>query len=492
MYIAKTKMPAAVIYLNGIYALITFSYAVLFSSLTLFLTGKLNISHENTNGIVGLFLALNFALHLLAGYIGGRLLSNRMLFLISMFFQIAGVYILSLSNLKYLFYGLGLFLIGCGFNSTCLNCMLTQQCGDSDQQRETAFFINYCAMNIGFFTGFLASGYYELLSNYQTLFYICNITNVATLVILIFSWKFIVDKDTPLTHTTKKLVNRYHLMGGAIILLLIPMILLGLQSAHMANNILLTAGVGVLLLLFIHATTNKNPVEKNKIYAYLILTSMSIIFWMLFYVGPMGLTHFLKNNVDATIFHYKIPPQWIMNLNSIFVIIGSPLLAFLLVKLRRRGFNISISKQFIMSLILIAVSFYFLSLGIYYADSSGYTGNLWIVLHFLAQALGELLIAPVGYAMIGRLAPVNLQGIMMGTWMMVSGIAVTLSHHFSNMMTKSEATNPVMTNPDYFEMFNQLGLYALIAAGLLIILSPKLDKLINGEQEINMDNMAFS
>lgn len=488
MFSIKSQLPIGVRYLHWLNGLTTFSFAVLFSSLTLYLTSSINLNHETSNNIVGLFLALNFALHLLSGYIGGRFLSNRLLYVIALVFQILGISILSVSNSQHLYWGLSFFLVGCGFNSTCLNCMLTQQFEPSDDRRETAFFINYCAMNVGFFMGFLASGLFDLLDNYQNLFYLCNVINAITLIVFIFSWKYLHDRDTPLVKTNIKLLSRYRLIGFMIVLSLIPMMLLGFQQANAANNLVLILGGGMLGVILYCAILNKNTLEKNKIYAYLILTLSSIVFWMLFFVGPMGVMHFLKYNADVRFFEYKIPPQWIMNLNAIFVIIGSPILAFVLSKLRKKGFNILISKQFVFSLISIALSFYLLSTGIFFANNSGLSNSIWIVLHFLTQAIAELLLAPVGYAMIGKLAPSNLQGIMMGTWMMVSGVAATLAHHFSNSMTQSEAVNPLVTNVNYFDTFNQLGLYALIGALILYMLSSKLDDLINEKVDSLIEN----
>ena len=44
-------------------------------------------------------------------------------------------------------------------------------------------------------------------------------------------------------------------------------------------------------------------------------------------------------------------------------------------------------------------------------------------LSYVLQSIGELLLMPVGYAMIGKLAPKQYQGIMMGSWMLVTGLA---------------------------------------------------------------------
>ena len=56
------------------------------------------------------------------------------------------------------------------------------------------------------------------------------------------------------------------------------------------------------------------------------------------------------------------------------------------------------------------------------------------LLNYVLQSIGELLIMPVGYAMIGKLAPKHYQGIMMGTWMLVTGLASLFAGDFSGMI----------------------------------------------------------
>ncbi|MCK1850943.1 MFS transporter, partial [Legionella pneumophila] len=60
-------------------AITTFSFAILFSSLSLYLTKNIGLTQMQSNGIVGFFLASNFILHFVAGYIGDRFLSYRLL-----------------------------------------------------------------------------------------------------------------------------------------------------------------------------------------------------------------------------------------------------------------------------------------------------------------------------------------------------------------------------------------------------------------------------
>ena len=129
------RMPQGVIPLYFIQAFSTFSYAILYSSLSLYITKQLGLSNTASNSIVGLFLAFNFVLHLVGGLIGGRYLSNRALFFISTIIQSLGIMFLIFSQVSTLYLGLSLFLVGCGLNTTCYNTILTQRF-DSDDNRQ--------------------------------------------------------------------------------------------------------------------------------------------------------------------------------------------------------------------------------------------------------------------------------------------------------------------------------------------------------------------
>ncbi|BCZ98035.1 hypothetical protein LEG80045_22910 [Legionella pneumophila] len=120
-----------------------------------------------------------------------------------------------------------------------------------------------------------------------------------------------------------------------------------------------------------------------------------------------------------------------------------------------------------------------LSIGTLSADNNGYVSVYWVMLHFTTQAIAELLIGPVGYAMIGRISPPQLQGVLMGTWMMVSGVSASLSHYFSNAMTKGESTNPLISNGDYQQVFNHLGFWALMGAVFLYLIAKRIKPVID-------------
>ena len=165
--------------------------------------------------------------------------------------------------------------------------------------------------------------------------------------------------------------------------------------------------------------------------AYLILTVGSLMFWSLYQMAPSGLMLFAVHNVDRMIGKMEIQPQWIQNINTVCIVVGGPLLASLFTRMRARGWKIDIPQQFAASLLLMALAFLILPVGIKLGGVNGLSGFSWLFWSYVLQSVGELLISPIGYAMIGKLAPRQYQGIMMGSWMLWTGLASLFAGDFS-------------------------------------------------------------
>lgn len=470
---------------EGTYALLfiqlvsTLSYSVLYSTLVLYMKGKLGLEISAANSIMGVFIAFNFALHLLGGFWGGRLLSNRMLFCIGMTAQIIGCVLLSVGDLVYFNYGLAAFLTGSGLNVTCLNCMLTQRFSSDDGRREMAFLWSYSGMNVGFFIGYALSGAFQLTQNYHSLFLLSSLGNLIALILCLFCWQQLADKGTAYSKKSKSAQKKAFFLGMSFILML-PIVLSHLLNyADLANKLVLLVGVGMLVAILFIAGQQDTIEAKNKIKAFAILMVVGVIFWMLYQIGPMGLTFFIDHNVTREFGSWIIPPQWFQNVNTLSIVIGGPLIGILFNHLRQKGWQINIPAQFALALLLIGLAFVILPIGIAYADNQGMVNPGWVVASFVLQSAGELLISPIGYAMIGSLAPASLQGVMMGMLLLCSGVGATLSSYSSNLMIVGQkSTSALVTNTGYSQVFLMLGLFAIASSLVLYILVPTLRKLM--------------
>ncbi|MBV8036430.1 hypothetical protein, partial [Roseateles sp.] len=122
---ARIPEGSAVLFMIQVFA--TLGFAVLQSTLVLYATRRMGFSNDGAALMMGLFGAFNYGLHLFGGYLGGRFLSNRNLFVGGMVLQVIGCACIAGGTVGLMYWGLALFLTGSGLNVTCLNMMLTQR-----------------------------------------------------------------------------------------------------------------------------------------------------------------------------------------------------------------------------------------------------------------------------------------------------------------------------------------------------------------------------
>ncbi len=468
----------------------TLGFAVLYSTLVLYATKHLQLPVKLATALMGVFGAFNYGLHLFGGYLGGRFLSNRNLFVGGMALQVIGCACIATGTLPLFYIGLALFLTGSGLNVTCINMMLTQRFAPEDPRREGAFLWNYAGMNVGFFVGFSAAGYFQATQSYSSLFIFATLGNFAAIVAVLLNWKTLRDRNTSLLEATRNQFQFRLLAGTAIVIGLVPVVWFMLQRPGSTETIL-KAICGVVALALIYLTIrHRDRREQRNMTAYLILTIGSLMFWSLYQMAPNGLMLFAVHNVDLMVGRLQIQPQWIQNINTVCIVVGGPLFAALFTRLRARGWCIDIPKQFAASLLLMAVAFLILPLGIKLAGADGKSGFGWLFMSYVLQSIGELLLMPVGYAMIGKLAPKQYQGIMMGSWMLVTGLASLFAGDFSGMIPEPSGTTAVATNPAYIKLFAELGLGSLAVGIALVVLIPFLRKLITDKAEKSAEELA--
>jgi proton-dependent oligopeptide transporter, POT family len=461
----------------------TLGFAVLYSTLVLYATKHLQLSVKAATTLMGVFGAFNYGLHLFGGYLGGRFLSNRNLFVGGMALQVIGCACIASGTLPLFFVGLALFLTGSGLNVTCINMMLTQRFTPEDPRREGAFLWNYAGMNVGFFVGFTVAGYFQGTESYSSLFIFATLGNFVAIVLAALMWKTLADRNTPLLEATPKQFRLRQLAGLAILIGTVPVVWLMLQRPG-GTEIILKAICGAVAITLIYLTIrHPDRRERRNMTAYLILTIGSLMFWSLYQMAPSGLMLFAVNNVDLMLGPVRIQPQWIQNINTVCIVIGGPLLASLFTRMRAGGWRIDIPKQFAASLLLMAVAFLILPVGIKLAGGDGKSAFAWLFASYVLQSIGELLIMPIGYAMIGKLAPKQYQGVMMGSWMLVTGLASLFAGDFSGMIPEPTGTAAAATNSQYAMLFAELGAGSLVVGIVLALLNPFLRNLITDKAE---------
>lgn len=455
--------------LHGVRFFSTIVYSVIQSILIFYLITPLHASVVTANQVASTFIAYTFVLHLLAGVWIDKVVSARFILTLGLLFELlAAVVILGLGDTSSgLYYGLSILLAGSGFTTTAINCVVTDMLPE-DRVREHTFFWQYTVMNMGFFIGFMFSGYLYEIGAYRALFAIGVVCAMLSMVTWILFYK-----GSTHMKTSSIVEQRYPTLAklaSAVLLCLLPSMLMPiLHNMTFAYAVVLLVVTG--LFLVIGYMGYRDRVFRSRFFLFLMLSTIGIVFWTIYLTNNMGQMHFIMHNVDRSLHGFAVPPQWFLNVNTMGIIILGPMMVPLMDKLRALGWNMSISMQFFYALILLGVGFVILPVGIA-LGTKGLMSPTWIIASLILQTLGELLVNPVGYTMVGMLAPKSLQGMMMGAWLLTSGVGSIFAGYYSNrMILGHEATfDPMITNPGYSYTFFQLGCIAFLAAIVLLLI----------------------
>ncbi len=250
---------------------------------------------------MGVFGAFNYGLHLFGGYLGGRFLSNRNLFVGGMALQVIGCGCIAVGTAALFYVGLAFFLTGSGLNVTCINMMLTQRFTPEDPRREGAFLWNYAGMNVGFFVGFSVAGHFQATESYSSLFIFATLGNFVAIILAALTWKTLADRNTPLLDATPKQFRVRQLAGIAILIGLVPVVWFMLQRPGRTETLIKGICGAVALTLIYLTLRHPDRRERRNMTAYLILTIGSLVFWSLYQMAPSGLLLFAVNNVDLMV-----------------------------------------------------------------------------------------------------------------------------------------------------------------------------------------------
>ncbi len=458
-------------------------FSMFLSLLVLYVTHHLNFSDNNSYAISGAFNALVFITSVPGGYIAERFLGYYKASLISIVMCAVGSLIVALSTTLSLYIGLSLFIMGTGMMVPCFFVMLGHLYPKNHPRRETGFVLAYASMNMGAFLASAISGSLSLHLGFSAAFLFGAITTAVMVPVLMHHRKYLKDSEP---------FNKQQQIAG-LILIIGATIASGIivKFASLCNSLMIVMGI-LALLYTMKLGLNYHGAARRKIWVFVLLTTMSIMFWTLYSLAPSLLTLFTERNVDRHFLGWLVPTSSLSCLNPFFIVTMGPLITLMWQKLKTtKGIDISTPAKFGWGLILMGIGYLVLSIGTHYASTVGYMALGWLVFSYFFQTVGEVFVGPIGYAMVGELVPTEQEGLMMGIWQLSAGIAGALSDWLAEFsQTSGHVVKPLLTNPNYIKAFTLYGSITVAIGLIAFIITPKLKTLISNDIETDNDNNA--
>jgi proton-dependent oligopeptide transporter, POT family len=540
----KGKYPKQLWYLFGTEMWERFCFYGLRGMLTVFMATELLMPEKAANLQYGAIQAFVYAFTFIGGVFADKILGFQKSLFWGAALMILGGFIIAIAPKDYFYFGICFNIIGTGFFKPNISTMVGQLYHEGDNRRDAGFGLFYAGINAGAFLGGMLMVWVGKTYSWRLAFALVGIVMIISLLNFLFRRSSFgpiglspLHPDTPVNR--RRLYEWATYIGSLLTIPLIykmvtntkytdlfmyivgPMALAflfysmsrfrddkesgapGLWHLMLAGAVTITCGFLVLFLLdldglrpklevvsgaaaftgvlWLWAVVRSNETQR-KLHAALIFIIFSIFFWAFFEQSGGSLSLFALNNLEADFFGLPLDPNSVNNsANSLFVIAFSALLGLLWIWLSKRKVEPNSVVKFGLGFLMLGAAFYIFKSTMAFANADGITSLEVFTLAYFVITFGELCLSPIGLSLMTKLAPIKIQGLMMGMWFLASAYGQYVAGLLGAGMSSE---NPDATNYEKLELYTdgygQLGLYALIAGVALIVISPLVRKLMRG------------
>jgi len=454
--------------------------------LTIFMVDKvlgLSLADKEANLKYGAIQAFVYAFTFIGGIFADKILGFRKSLLFGGLVMITGNLIIAVSPQEFFYLGITLSIIGTGFFKPNISSMVGELYHEGDTRRDAGFGLFYSGINIGALLGGAVCVYLGKSPDFgwSYAFLSAAIVMIIGLITFMFTKKSLGPiGESPLLHldSSKRTIREVAVYIGSLIS--IPLIFIMIKNTDYTDYFMYTIGPLAILYFLYETVKEKDIKSQKKLIAAFVFILFSIIFWAFFEQSGGSLALFAQDNLHHNLLFFNIDPNIINNTsNSLFVIIFSPLLGLLWLALAKRKTEPNTVLKFGIGFLFLAAAFYAFYYTRFFADADGKTSLNIFTIAYLVITFGELCLSPIGLSIMTKLSPKRLGGMMMGMWFLASAYGQYAAGLLGAGMSSPDENATSMTKLlAYTDGYKQLGIYALIAGVILIVISPLIRKLM--------------
>lgn len=443
--------------------------------LVVFMKDQLGFTDDRANLTWGAFAAMVYAVPTVGGWIGDRVLGARRTTVLGAITLSLGYLLLALPGPTWFwFFSLGLVAAGNGLFKANPNNLVSRLYEGNESELDSAFTLYYMAINIGAFLSQSLSPIVRVHYGWHWAFALSGFGLVFGVAQFFFQRRYVDHVGSEPDFHPMVWKRLWAVLAGTLVVS--ALIALIIQNLGVARAIVWLSAAG-LLGLFLYLISKGQKSERAGLIAMLLLTAQAIIFFICYQQMSTSLTLFAVRNVNLDFYGYQVPPEQFQVLNPFWIAVFSPILAILYTRLGKKGKDPSVGTKFAIGFVLLAAGFFLYGVSGDFA-TNGHVSAWWMIWGYLFQSIGELLISGLGLSMVSRYVGPSLRGLMMGAWLLATGIAQFLGSMVANLAAiPKEVTDPLKTLPIYTHLFNELGVVAVVAAGIMIAMLPLLNRL---------------
>jgi POT family proton-dependent oligopeptide transporter len=469
-----------------------FSFYGMRGMLIFFMISQLKFGDEQANLQYGATQAFVYAFTFVGGIFADKILGFRKSLFWGGLLMIIGSLILATNPHQFFFLGIAFTVVGTGFFKPNISTMVGKLYKNGDSRTDAGFSLFYAGINLGALLGgylCIAIGKGEMLadiipenSRWNVAFGLAAFVMIISLVNFIFTQRSLgpigiqpqkMNTDGSFQPLEKWKEYSVYLLS----LIFVPLIIVMISVPQYTDYFMWTVGPLTLIYLFFEMT-KVTSAERKKLWAALVFIMFSIVFWGIYEQSGGSLSIFAAQNLNKDLF--GLDPNGVNNSGgAFFIIFLAPLVGLLWIWLSKRRLEPNTLIKFGLGFIFLGLGYYVLFATRFFADLQGVTSLNIFTIALLVITFGELCLSPIGLSIMTKLSTEKLQGMMMGMWFLASAYGQYVAGIIgANMATAKEGSSKLDVLLAYTNGYKQLGIYALIAGIVLILISPMVKKLM--------------
>jgi proton-dependent oligopeptide transporter, POT family len=459
-----------------------FSFYGMKALLLAYMVTQLKFDEPKGYAILGSYAALVYTMPMFGGMLADRFMGYRKAITFGGILMTIGHLVLAIPQDWSFFYGMAFIIIGNGFFKPNISSLVGTLYSENDPRRDSAFSIFYMGINLGAMIGGVLCGYVGQRINWHYGFGLAGLFMILGLVVFSLGKKSLGDKGLPpqaerLQEKTAVGISRETLIYIGTFAV-VPLVV-SLFHVYEAMDVIML-GLAVFSLMYIlYVAFQLEREAKFRLLSAIVMIVTSIFFWAFYEQNSGALNLFAMRNVDMHVLGFDLPPLSVNNfLPPFWVIVLSPMFAWLWLWLGRRGKEPSTPMKFALSFIFLGIGFYIFYLGCRISMGTGLISLFTFALGYVALICGELCLSPIGLSMVTKLAPAKMVGLVMGIWFLASALGEFLAGKIGSLMSVPEEVVdvPVQSLPYYADILNKIGLASLALGVVLMLIVPLLRK----------------
>ena len=402
-----------------------FGFYIMSAVYVLYMDKVLEFDDSTKGNLYALFLGAAYLFPILGGWLGDKILGQVKTIRIGAWMMLVGYVLLALSgkDAMSLFYT-GLFMVAAGTGIFKVNMSVTvgNLYKDRIELQDAGFNIYYMSVNIGATLGPVAANIIGIMTNNY------NLSFAAAAVGMFFAIGSL--------EVGKKLLSeadRLHAISS--------------PTKDVTDN-----------------QMNRKEFWQ-RVVTLIILFLIASFFWVPFYQNSFALTLFADRS--TTVIEWLRPESYV-TFNAFFIILLTPPMLALFSRMRRSDKEPSTPVKIFMGLLIMELAMFVMV----WAGLAGGDGDvnvmspMWLISTYFFITIAEIMISPMGQSYVSKVAPPQIQGLMMGGWFGATALGAMSSGIFGKFYSD-------MAHHQYFLLLGGLSVFAAV---LVLIFMKKLKR----------------